>query len=364
MHTMGTGVAQWFGRFALAWLSLAGPAMAQQGASSLTIVSWNLQWLADPAVLKSSGFWARCKAQNFPDRVVVDGLPPCTAVAAHGRTAAAYEARKLAPLRDTLSRLATEGMDVLAVQEVGSPAALQAVLPAGWRVACFSRPLQAQSVGYAVRETSSPTWECSQFDDLSLPPQGAGTGRYRPGLELTAPMGGAEGPKLAILNVHLKASCSIRDMSSAGHDQASDCATLQRQVPMLESWVERQAESGTAFMIVGDWNRDLEREIRHGRPARTDGSAPSTPPIVKRIRYLWPELNDGAPDTSAMSLALVDRKAAMAVGCHANLDQVAVSRSLLARLQPASLAMDRLAASLLPGPPASDHCPLRASLRW
>lgn len=339
------------------------PAFSQP-VSPLIVVSWNMEWLAEQAAMKKGDFWAKCKAKAFANELAASGLPPCSAVAAYGRTAAAYETKKLAPLRAHLARLADEGMDVLAVQEVGSPAALEAVLPQNWRVACFTKTSQAQNIGYAVRANAAFQWQCRQIDELSLPASTGALGKYRPGLEFAAQVGGQSGLKLTLLNIHLKASCSTRDMSSQDHKNALDCATLQRQVPVLEQWMEHQAQSGAAFMIVGDWNRDLSREIAHGRPARTDGSDPSTSPVVRRIRYLWQEINDYTPAGSSMGLAQVDRQPALAAGCHANLDQAAASQGLIDTLHSSSLVGKRLGATLLSAPRVSDHCPMRIELRW
>lgn len=347
-------------------LLAVGAAVRAQAPPRLQIVSWNMEWLADQATMKQSGFWSKCKAVQFSGETVVNGLPLCSAVAKYGRSAAAYETRKLAPLRARLAELADEGMDVLAVQEVGGAAALEAVLPAGWRVACFTQTTQAQNIGYAVREAPPLPlqWECRQLNELSLPASPNGTGRLRPGLELAVRVGGPAGPKVTLLNVHLKASCSTLDMSSLGHKNVQDCATLQRQVPVLESWIQRRADGDEPFMIVGDWNRNLEREIQHGRPARTDGSDPATPAVAGRIRHIWPEINDGAPAGSAMSLVQVDRKPAQASGCHLGLDQAVASQLLLGKLRPQTLVAGRLGATLLPTPSVSDHCPLRADLHW
>jgi len=345
-------------------LLILGSTAAAQSAPRLNVVSWNLEWLADLPTMDKHGFWVRCEAKHFSNDTVVKGLPPCSSVGAFGRTAILYETNKLLPLRKRLAQLAEDGMDLLAVQEVADAAALRAVLPSGWRVQCITDTRQAQNLGFAVRESAPIRLDCTDFDELSLPSSPQKAGRLRRGLELVAQVGDADGPKVTILNVHLKASCSSRDMSSKGHNGAEACATLQRQVPVLEAWIERKAEANEPFLVLGDWNRDVEGEIRHGRPARTDGSDPASPSVNKRIRYMWPELNDGAPAASSMRLVRIDRQPASVNGCHARLDQAASSQLLLSRLQEATLINGQLSGSLLPPLGASDHCPVRVDLRW
>lgn len=345
-------------------LLILGSAAAAPTAPRLNVVSWNLEWLADVPTLDKQGFWARCRANQFTSERFENGQPSCRTVGAVGRTAALYERNKLRPLRKRLAELADGGMDVLAVQEVASEAALMAVLPSGWRVVCSTRTEQAQNLGYAVRESAPMRLACSEFKALSLPPSPDKPGRQRRGLELVAQFGGADGPKVTILNVHLKAFCATRDMSRHSHKQSGHCATLRRQVPVLEAWIEGRADANEPFLVLGDWNRDLEREIRHGLPARTGGFNAAEPSDGQHIRHMWPELNDGQPAASAMRVVRTDRQAAAGRRCQANLDQAASSELLLSRLQEATLISGQLTGVLLPSSGVSDHCPLRVDLRW
>jgi endonuclease/exonuclease/phosphatase family metal-dependent hydrolase len=348
---------------ALALLCL-GPPAAAQAAPRLNIVSWNLEWLADLPTLEKHDFWARCKANQFSDETVLPGLPSCSSVGAYGRTAASYEAKKLAPLRQRLAQLAEDGMDVLAVQEVANATALRAVLPSGWSVECFTKTRQAQNLGYAVREAAAMRVDCAEFKELALPPSPNKPGSLRRGLELAVQQGGAQGPRVTLLNVHLKAFCARADLSRKGHKGSEACATLQRQVPVLEAWIERKADANEPFVVLGDWNRDLQEEIGHGRPARTDGSDPQSANGGKRIRYIWPEINDRKPVASEMRLVRIDRKPASDSGCHAHLDQAASSQLLLSKLEQTTLSDGEMLGRLLPSSGASDHCPLRIDLRW
>lgn len=349
------------------WQAPTLPVVAQ-----LRIVSWNLEWLSDPALLTASGFWAECAARNFPNLKLRDDLPFCDVYKRDGIVNAAdYEAKKLVPMRARLAELEAQGTDILAVQETGDAAALQAVLPLGWRVVCFTTRVDPQNLGWAVREAANLKLQCQELRALSQEDNPAVPRPVRRGLELVATVAvpatatmPAGSRTLALLNVHLKSSCPLGRMDSATN---SNCPTLQQQAPALEAWIEAQANAARPFSVIGDWNRDLGAEVAGGFPARGDGSDPSSPLTdPKVLRNLWPELNDLQPATSAMEAVEVDRSAALvAPRCHDVLDQVTLSITAKAQLSPSSLKAGRVQAALLARPPgASDHCPLRIDLAY
>src|SRR5437762_1965701 len=60
----------------------------------LAIASWNLEWLADPAVLIAAKFWNLCKARGWPNEKMRADLPFCDVYRSNGiRTAADYATR-------------------------------------------------------------------------------------------------------------------------------------------------------------------------------------------------------------------------------------------------------------------------------
>lgn len=338
---------------ALAWLLVAQPAGAQAAPRALHLVSWNLEWLADAEALQAAGYWSSCS--DHPPR---HELPPCDAYAVRGiADGASYTRRKLGALRATFAQLAAQQhADVIAVQEVQNARALQAVLPPGYHVACMTTRPDAQNLGYALRDGNSLQAECSEVMGPSLEDEADVAHPLRRGLELRLALGPH---RLALLNLHLKAGCARGRMDAP---ERPDCALLQRQVPRLEHWAEQQA---LPFMILGDWNRDLDAELRGRYPARTDGSDPAGPLASPALlRNLWPELDDGQPPASAMALAAVERAGTQS--CRQGLDQIALSVPLLQQLDPRSLdAHGRLKGRLLTRPDdASDHCPLLATLQW
>ncbi len=332
----------------------------------LRLVTWNLEWLADPQRLDSAGFWSQCAAQGWPKGIkLLEDLPFCDVYKRDGILSASdYEQKKLIPLRQRLAEFAAQEIDVIAVQEASSPSALQAVLPAGYRVVCFTTRADAQNVGYAVREAAKLRTHCREIVALSQENNPVVPRPVRRGLEMKVD-GPGEVPtrSVTLLNVHLKSSCPGGRLDSTTN---ANCATLQQQAPVLEAWIEEQAARAAPFAILGDWNRDLEAEIAGNFPARSDGSDPTGPLQPTMLRNLWPELNDLTPPASAMELAVVDRSAARATPkCHETLNQLALSLLLKAQLAPASLVNGRVPAALANRPAAaSDHCPLQVDLRF
>jgi hypothetical protein len=86
-------------------------------------------------------------------------------------------------------------------------------------------------------------------------------------------------------------------------DPEPACAVLNRQIPILEDWIEQIASHSPRFVLLGDFNRRIDEEAR-ARIARTrvrtDGSDPAEPNIkdasgAVKSSYLWQEIADGSP---------------------------------------------------------------------
>jgi endonuclease/exonuclease/phosphatase family metal-dependent hydrolase len=352
-------VALMLGLCGLAACGSVAPLPRPPGSASLSVLSWNMEWLADPAALEAADYWRRCAEAGHPNRKLQDDLPFCDVFPKKGiETAADYEMRKLVPLRRRLAELvALRDVDVITVQEVQNTAALRSVLPVGYRVACVTARFDAQNVGYAVRNALAGAVDCREVTSLSLEDDPSTERPLRRGLALGVPV---RDTRITLLAVHLKSGCPGGPMDAPNR---AACRSLQRQAAPLEAWIEAQARAGRPFMIVGDWNRDLEAEIRGGYAARTDHAEPTAPVVADQVRNLWPEINDGDPPDSAMALVAMDRTAATSRACHRNLDQIVVSATLVAMLAPESLADGRLPARFEPRPvSASDHCPMSTRL--
>jgi hypothetical protein len=115
---------------------------------------------------------------------------------------------------------------------------------------------------------------------------------------------------------------------------------MRKQVPELENWVEAQTRAGTNYMIVGDWNRDLKRDLI--LPARLTQVESAKSPIKAdtKIGSMMRELSDDEPKGSYLTIAsttITARKKTMRAPdaksydavCHQWIDNFVLSDSLM-----------------------------------
>ena len=156
----------------------------------------------------------------------------------------------------TLARYARAlAADVIAFQEVNGPRAAARVFPARDYDFHFSGRYDSRYddiyVGFAVRR--------GRFDRVAkrdVPALGLGAGsRYelRWGVDLAVRRGGRE---LRLLNVHLKSRCFTKSLEEP---RSRHCRKLARQIEPLESWIDARWREGAPFVVLGDFNRAMDR---------------------------------------------------------------------------------------------------------
>lgn len=217
----------------LALLLLVGGAPLA-AAASLKFATWNLEWLTDrPA-----------------------GSPSLPADVRPKRPA------DIARLRANAAEL---NADVIAIQEVDGTRMAAQVFPPDRYVIHMTHDPVVQRVGIVVRRGISFT---VNPDDTALVPPHSW---LRSGADITLHL--PAGP-LRVLAVHLKTDCHFSSLR--GHRPA--CEILARQVPPLAAWIRARAKEGVPFVVLGDFNRWMDR--REGRPdgmwARLEAAAPLT----------------------------------------------------------------------------------------
>ena len=226
--------------FALALMLAASACATAANAPTgepLRLAAWNIEHLAE------------------------DGATGC-----RPRTEAEYDA-----LRAYVDAL---DADVVAFQEVESAAAARRVFdPTRYeivieerrgsqrRAECYGRAgqfLNRQATGFAIRR-GIPFERFPELTALQL-----GDPDLRSGVDVRLrPPGQAP---IRLLAVHLKSACPTGTAAEA-------CATLMRQVPVLEAWIDARAAAGERFAVLGDFNRRL--------------ALPND--------QVWTDLNDGQP---------------------------------------------------------------------
>jgi endonuclease/exonuclease/phosphatase family metal-dependent hydrolase len=233
-------------------------ATSAPAAGRLTLATWNMEWMMRPEVF--DGLAASCFGRDArtggSERAI-----PCDLVP-KGRWGEA----DLARIRDFAATLPA---DVIALQEVDGRDIAAKLFPD--REFCFTKRRAVQNVGFAIRKGLK--FRCNaDYKALGLPENDV-----RWGADVTLEPGTRR--ELRLLAVHLKASCN-RDPLTASRP---DCRTLQRQVPVLEAWIDARARAGDAFGVVGDFNRRFDRERE---AARDENGA---------LVAAWPEIDDGTP---------------------------------------------------------------------
>jgi endonuclease/exonuclease/phosphatase family metal-dependent hydrolase len=283
---------------ALAFALSAAPGAAER----LTIATWNLEWMMKPAVFDAlaPACFGRDARPGGGERAI-----PCDLVPKRR-----WSGADLARLADFA---ATVPADVIALQEIDGIDVAREIFPG--HSFCFTKRRQVQNVGFAIR--AGLKHRCNRdYRALGLPGNDV-----RWGADVTIEPGSPG--ELRLLAVHLKASCN-RDPLTHGRD---DCRTLQRQVPVLEDWIDRRARAGDAFGVIGDFNRRFDRE----RAAARDETG--------AIVAMWPEIDDGEP----AGADLVDPGTGHgAIGCNNGhgermpIDYLILGERLAARLVPDS----------------------------
>jgi endonuclease/exonuclease/phosphatase family metal-dependent hydrolase len=200
----------------------------------LKLATWNLEWFMTPETLRA--LTPACLPRDAPRDGARRGVP-CDVAHELARSG-----EDIAAMRRHARRL---DADIVALQEVDGVAAARLVFP-GYDF-CFSSRIGVQNNGFAIRR--GLPFACGpELADLSLGDD------VRRGVELRIFPGTPR--ELRLLSVHLKSGCSRDTLDS----RRPNCVQLAAQVPVLERWIDAQANAHVPFAVLGDFNRDLRRE--------------------------------------------------------------------------------------------------------
>jgi endonuclease/exonuclease/phosphatase family metal-dependent hydrolase len=287
--------AAWEGREADADGRGAGPdpvpaPAADRRPGELTLATWNLSWL-----------------HRSPGSGVVK------------RSEADY--RRLAGYARRLDA------DIVALQEVdGEEAARRLFDPAAYAFHFADDPGNRQNVGFAWRRGL----QVDPMPDLIA----LGERGLRRGADIRARMNGRE---IRLLAIHLKSGCWERPLG----DPERACASLARQLPVLEGWIDARAAAGVPFAVLGDFNRRF-------LPGDT----------------FWPEIDDAVPPEADLTAVTRGRRSECWDGRYPDfIDHIVLSRAAGGWLLPGSFRQ------VLFDPEdarhrrkLSDHCPVSVRL--
>jgi hypothetical protein len=165
------------------------------------------------------------------------------------------------------------GADVVALQGIGSAAAVARVFPAEEYEIIFSGRFDPANTGHshaalAVRKGKVEVVASGIVEGLSvidveenLP--------TRPGVEALLEV---DGERFWVMSIDMKSGCFAKSLEPA---ILGDCKTLAKQVAPLDAWIDDKQSTGLAVIIMGKFNRKL------------DVGGQSDP--------LWSDIDDGLP---------------------------------------------------------------------
>lgn len=284
---------------------------------------------------------------------------------------------KLAGLRATVQALIErEAVRVIAFQEVKSAEAVRLVLGSHAERfdVCAAQHGGFQSLAFAWdKSLGDASGVCSTHTALAIldpPNDPQAFHRVRPGLALQLRVNGAP---VTFMNLHLKAGCASATNANPRFparlltDAVDSCQVFNRQVPILEDWIEAVAAQSPRFVVLGDFNRRIDDELAMAiakDQVRTDGTDPAgrqAPAADGRVptKYLWPEIADGSPALFQLPLQATDAACKGFTG----LDHMVVSGPVYAALDkrdPGAQGTRKAPVVARAGQAleTSDHCPL------
>lgn len=207
---------------------------------------------------------------------------------------------------ERLARVAASlDLDVVALQEIGSPRAAARVFPESdyhivmsdrYQPGDEDRAAAERDIFTALalsKETFPELPEVETLSAISIDHIGFdrdGTPSIRPTRAGLVGHYTYNGQKVKLLAIHLKSSCHrwkldpVTDQSpTTGEPFRSrfDCRTLAAQRAILENWIEQQAAQDIGVIVLGDFNRELNTEGSTGAP----------------IDEFWLDMNDGTPNS-------------------------------------------------------------------
>ena len=149
--------------------------------------------------------------------------------------------------------------DIVSLQEVENVAAVSRVFPeSDWTIILSERPSSSaytcrgnsqkstqQRVAIAIRK-GIVFQDLGSYKELALDRNGL---RYGVVIRL---IGSKD--TIDVMGIHLKSGCFVNDYSLS--DRIA-CEVLEKQVPILDAWIENHIQEKRKFIILGDFNHRL-----------------------------------------------------------------------------------------------------------
>lgn len=240
-------------------------------AETLTFATWNLAWQRSTPL--SQAQFDECTKIKPAQRDKLEDKHPYR-----------WECKSPEQMEDMKLVAKKLNADVISVQEVESPEALQQIWPKDeYDFYLNMKSPWIQRTGFVVRKSSGlqvgPLIDIEQLGS-------AFKDHARNGAELPLTI---SGKTIKLLSVHLKSGCFDQALNS-GYATKRDkengvvtCDVLKKQAPALEAWLDSSIQSGFSAIIIGDFNRRFDSSIEQ-----------QTNPEVS----LFAEISDGDPENA------------------------------------------------------------------
>lgn len=217
--------------------------------------------------------------------------------------------------------------DIVALQEVDGSEAAKKIFDDDVYNFFFSSRNHPQRTGFAVKKGISVK-QNPDFTELDV-------GDVRRGTDITVSIGDYD---IRMLSVHLKSFCFDNDLDG---NVTGGCIKLKRQLPILESWIDRRASDNQPFAVLGDFNRRLN----------------------KLGDDFWEEIDDGQPTNADLVKATEDRRSICFDGQYPDfIDHIVLDKQAAQWLDLTSFEQPDFGIPIEEQPTASDHCAIAVRL--
>lgn len=105
-----------------------------------------------------------------------------------------------------------------------------------------------------------------------------------------------EQPVLHLLAIHLKSGCAWDALDDGQPTRRHQCTILRRQRGVLEEWIDTRVARGEPFVVIGDFNRQLDQPNDHFWSDIADGEVCRWQPDADLGRRCIPGTTRPAPD--------------------------------------------------------------------
>ena len=217
--------------------------------------------------------------------------------------------------------------DLVALQEVENARAAMRVFDNSEYSFYFTNDSGVQRTGFAYKKHLKIKAH-SDYTALNV-------GNVRSGADITLTVNGQD---IRILGVHLKSSCHEDPLNT----NTTACRKLEKQMHILEDWIDERAKENIPFIVIGDFNRRMEKG-----------------------EEFWVEIDDSKPKNSDLTSFSIKHNLKSDCWCGKYpkyIDHIVFDALAVKYVKPGSFGQMRYNKGCKPKAVISDHCPVFITL--